>query len=73
MAAHSFVADKMSKVPPDVTDALRDGRPIPDAKLRALAEFTRIMLEKRGRPNEADAQQGAPESVEEPGFRVAAA
>ena len=56
MAAHSFVADKMSKVPPDVTDAIRDGRPIPDAKLRALAEFTRIMLEKRGRPNEADAQ-----------------
>jgi len=56
MAAHSFVADKMSKVPPDVTDAIRDGRPIPDAKLRALAEFTRIMLEKRGRPNETDAQ-----------------
>ncbi|MBG0802900.1 carboxymuconolactone decarboxylase family protein [Methylocystis sp. H4A] len=56
MAAHSFVADKMSKVPPDVTDAIRDGRPISDAKLRALAEFTRIMLEKRGRPNEADAQ-----------------
>jgi len=56
MAAHSFVADKMSKVPPDVTDAIRDGRPIPDAKLRALAEFTRIMLEKRGRPNEDDAR-----------------
>ncbi len=56
MAAHSFVADKMSKVPPEVTDAIRDGRPIPDAKLRALAEFTRIMLEKRGRPNKADAQ-----------------
>lgn len=56
MAAHSFVADKMSKVPPEVTDAIRDGRPIPDAKLRALAEFTRIMLEKRGRPNEADAR-----------------
>ncbi len=56
MAAHSFVADKMSNVPPEVTDAIRDGRPIPDAKLRALAEFTRIMLEKRGRPNKADAQ-----------------
>jgi len=35
---------------------IRDGRPIPDVKLGALAEFTRIMLEKRGRPNEAEAQ-----------------
>ena len=32
MAAHSFVADKMSKVPADVTEAIRDGRPIADAK-----------------------------------------
>jgi hypothetical protein len=39
-----------------VTEAIRDGRPIPDVKLGALAEFTRIMLEKRGRPNEAEAQ-----------------
>lgn len=56
MAAHSFIADKMSKVPIEVTEAIRDGRPIPDAELRALAEFTRIMLEKRGRPNESDTQ-----------------
>jgi uncharacterized peroxidase-related enzyme len=56
MAAHSFVADKMSKVPPDVTEAIRNGRRIPDAKLQALAEFTRVMLEKRGRPDEADAR-----------------
>ena len=56
VAAHSFVADKMSKVPPEVTDAIRDGRPIADPKLSALAEFTRIMLETRGRPDDADAQ-----------------
>lgn len=56
MAAHSFVADKMSKVPIDVTDAIREGRPIADAKLQALAAFTRAMLETRGRPTDADAQ-----------------
>jgi uncharacterized peroxidase-related enzyme len=56
MAAHSFVADKMSKVPADVTDTIRDGRPIADHKLRALAGFVETMLETRGRPNESDAR-----------------
>lgn len=54
MAAHSFVADKMSKVPAEVTDALRDGRPVPDPKLAALAEFTAQMVYSRGRPKDAD-------------------
>lgn len=56
MAAHSFVADKMSKVPVDVTDAIRDGRPVADGKLRALAGFVETMLETRGRPTDADAR-----------------
>jgi AhpD family alkylhydroperoxidase len=30
MAAHSFLADKVSGVPVEVTDAIRDGKPIPD-------------------------------------------
>lgn len=54
MAAHSFVADMMSKVPTHVTDAIRDGRPIDDAKLAALASFTSKMMTSRGRPSEAD-------------------
>lgn len=54
MAAHSFVADKMSKVPAEVTDAIRDGRPIPDPKLAALADFTTQIVASRGRPSDAD-------------------
>ncbi|MCX7172487.1 MAG: carboxymuconolactone decarboxylase family protein [Proteobacteria bacterium] len=56
VAAHSFIADKKSGVPPEVTDAMRDGRPIPNAKLQALAEFTRIMVASRGLPSSADAE-----------------
>lgn len=50
MAAHSFVADVMSKVPPEVTDAIRNDQPIADAKLETLRQFTRIMTESRGNP-----------------------
>ncbi|HVJ09523.1 MAG TPA: carboxymuconolactone decarboxylase family protein [Acidisarcina sp.] len=50
MAAHSMIADKMSKVPADVLKALRDGSPLPDAKLAMLSEFTHIMVEQRGKP-----------------------
>ncbi|MBY6243790.1 carboxymuconolactone decarboxylase family protein [Methylosinus sp. Sm6] len=53
MAAHSFVADRMSKVPTEVTDAIRDGRAIPDSRLQAFATFTHVMVETRGRPSEA--------------------
>lgn len=54
MAAHSFVADKMSKVPVTVTDAIRDGQLIGDEKLAALAAFTTKMVQSRGRPSDAD-------------------
>lgn len=54
MAAHSFVADVMSKVPVEVTDAIRDGRAINDAKLAALSSFTAKMVSSRGRPSDAD-------------------
>ena len=54
MAAHSFVADMMSKVPASVTDAIREGRPIGDAKLSALAAFAAKMVSSRGRPSDAD-------------------
>ncbi len=50
MAAHSMIADKMSKVPAEVLEALRTGGPIPDLKLAALSKLTRIMVEQRGNP-----------------------
>ena len=37
MAAHSFVADKMSKVPADVTNAIRNNTETDDPKLKALS------------------------------------
>ncbi len=53
-AAHSFVADNMSNVPTEITDAIRNSTPIPDAKLSALSTFTQLMVEKRGNPNPTD-------------------
>ena len=53
-AAHSMIADKMSKVPADSLAALRAGAPLPDPKLNALAVFTRIMTEKRGLPEKPE-------------------
>ncbi len=54
VAAHSLIADQMSKVPPAVTDAIRDGREVADAKLAALSRFTRVMVETRGLPSARD-------------------
>jgi uncharacterized peroxidase-related enzyme len=56
MAAHSLLADQMSKVPPQVTEAIREGRQIPDPKLAALSAFTDTMLATRGLPSRADVQ-----------------
>ncbi|EGO93306.1 carboxymuconolactone decarboxylase family protein [Acidiphilium sp. PM] len=53
-AAHSMIADKMSKVPTDVLDALRARKPIADTRLAALAKFTQTMFDTRGRPTQAD-------------------
>jgi len=54
MSAHSMLADKMSQVPADVLEAIRNDQPIPDARLAALAAFTKVMFETRGKPGEAD-------------------
>ncbi|OIR01341.1 hypothetical protein GALL_166290 [mine drainage metagenome] len=48
MAAHSFVADMMSKVPVEVTNAIREGNQIPDVKLAALSKLTRSLTANRG-------------------------
>lgn len=50
MAAHSMIADKVCRLPSAVLEALRKGLPIPDPKLAALSEFTRVMVENRGAP-----------------------
>ncbi len=56
MAAHSFVADNMSKVPLAVTNAIRDDRAIPEPKLAALSTFARTMVRKRGLPSRSDVE-----------------
>lgn len=48
MAAHSFVGDMMTKVPTEVTNAIRNGEQIPDVKLAALSKLTRSLTIKRG-------------------------
>ena len=53
MAVHSTVA-QMKKVPSEIIDALRDGRPVPDKKLEALRQFVRTVVKNRGHATEAE-------------------
>lgn len=39
---------KSAKMPDDVIEALREGTDIPDAKLQALHDFTKQLLDQRG-------------------------
>ncbi len=55
VAAHSTVA-AMHNMPEDVIAALRDGRPIDDARLEALRRFAETLVEKRGWADEDDVQ-----------------
>lgn len=50
MGAHSTIADG-NKVPTEITDAVRDGEPIGDARLQVLNLFTTAMVATRGRPS----------------------
>lgn len=54
MAAHSFVADKMSKVPTEITNAIRNNTEIENAKYKALSQFSRVMTAKRGNLSQDD-------------------
>lgn len=57
-AAHSYLADNVSKTPVEVTDAIREGKEIPsDKKLRALSNFTKVMNESRGNPTPEQAKE----------------
>lgn len=56
MAAHSSIARRLVKVDPAVIEALRAGRPVPEPRLEALAQFTRHVVRQRGWVPEADLQ-----------------
>jgi uncharacterized peroxidase-related enzyme len=56
VAAHSTIADKKSKVPAEVTDAIREGRAVSDQKLGTLHRFTQAMVQSRGFPKQADVE-----------------
>jgi uncharacterized peroxidase-related enzyme len=56
MAAHSFIADAMSKTPVEVTDAIRDDEPVADERSAALVAMTRALLETRGHPSTEDVE-----------------
>jgi len=55
-AAHSMLAIKVSKLGEAHTQALRDGKPLDDARLEALRRFTHHMWETRGLPSKAEAE-----------------
>jgi uncharacterized peroxidase-related enzyme len=56
VAAHSVIAD-MHGVPADAVAAIRDGNPIDDARLEALRDFTRKIVDLRGWVTETDIEQ----------------
>ena len=56
-AAHSMLADKVSKLEADTLKATRSGTSIADAKLLALAEMTSRLFETRGLITKEDAQK----------------
>ncbi len=56
MGAHSVIADG-NKVPTEVTDAVRAGEPIGDAKLQALNLFTTSLVANRGRPSDVELKE----------------
>ncbi len=47
VGVHSVLAD-MVQVPAEVTDALRAGEPLPDARLEALRRFAEQVVDERG-------------------------
>ena len=56
VAVHSVIADR-NKIPVEITEAIRLGNAIPDARLQALNGFTTTMLATRGRPSPLNLEQ----------------
>lgn len=55
LAAHSMIATA-EKMPPDILDALREGRPLADPRLQALRVFAARMTAERGWLEPAEVQ-----------------
>jgi hypothetical protein len=55
VAAHSYLAGQVPGVPPAVTNAIRDGLPVPDSKLRAPK---RLHLHADGEGSAYDGRRG---------------
>jgi alkylhydroperoxidase family enzyme len=53
MPGHSFIM-KLSKMPDEVIEALREGLPLKDARLQALRLYTRRLLEKHGHLSDSE-------------------
>lgn len=49
-AAHSMVADKMSGVPADVLNSIRNGLPIENSRLATLFQLTQDVVKTHGKP-----------------------
>lgn len=49
-AAHSMMADKVAKVPPDILQAVRQRQALPDTRLAALHGLTQDLVASRARP-----------------------
>ena len=56
MAAHTTIS-QMQKVPADVIEALRAGKPLADPKLEALRTYTRAVVESQGWVSEETLQK----------------
>ena len=54
VAVHSTLADSMSKVPKEITDAIRNDEKLPNEKYSALVNLTRAMVVSRGQPSRED-------------------
>lgn len=54
MTGHRYMSDHVWKTPAEVSAAVVEGKPLPDAKLEALARFTRSMMAAKGHPSQEE-------------------
>jgi AhpD family alkylhydroperoxidase len=51
LASHGMIAERVSKVPIEIINAIKEKKTLSDDRLNALAEFTRVMVSKKGAPS----------------------
>lgn len=54
VAGHTAIAYKQGKLPQDLVEGLRQQTTLPDARLEALASFTRAIIRSKGAVNEGE-------------------